>query len=110
MIASRDRRADSRYCVRHFPTLLTKTSERSGTRALPVLTSFLTHDLPHTIALNNGKDESSSCMGDDTSHQISQHRKLEITQYNTAKFIQTRQKMAAPMHRDTAREKSFEYR
>ena len=36
-------------------------------------------------------------------------RKLETTQYTSAELIQPRQNMAAPMHRDTAREKSCEY-
>ena len=55
--------------------------------------------------MDSGTGEPSGCL-DDTSVKHSLTRKRDTTQYNTANLEQTWQNMAAPMHRDTAREKA----
>ena len=54
------------------------------------------------MALNKGMSESSGCMSNISVQSVQRER---VKQYSTAELIQARQKMAAPMHRDAAREK-----
>ena len=70
--------------------------------------SFLTHEFAEIIALNNGVGESFGRVGDTSvkkKKKKSSAITCETTQYNIAKFSQSRQNMAAPMRRKTAREK-----
>ena len=70
-----------------------------------VLTSFLTHDLELTIALNNGMSEPSGCMGNLSVQLVwrDRVRQLSTTPLNSFKQGKTRQRTS--IHRDTAREK-----
>ena len=56
------------------------------------------------MALNNGLRES-SCSAEQHFRSTGLARKRDTTQLNTAELVRARQIMAAPMRRDTGREK-----